>query len=257
MANNIKFLFGSKAQILASTRETGRLLFATDEGNHIYWDNGGATLIDLYGTDLQALKTLIGTDSVATQITNAIGDTNGKKVVEMIEALEKEIKGDDTTVDPDAPTTKGLAERLEEAETAIEALQGTGEGSVKKAVADGIATVVAGADTEFDTLKEVAEWIKNDTTGAAKMQNDIAAIKEALGAKDGEGDGDDTPIEIPNVDDVVKEAIEALDVALDAAAGEGKYVASITQEDGKIKPVYADLPETNLTWGDLSELAGN
>ena len=46
-----------------------------------------------------------------------------------------------------------------------------------KLVADAIAEVVASADTSFDTLKEIADWILNDTTGAASMANDIAALK--------------------------------------------------------------------------------
>lgn len=41
-----------------------------------------------------------------------------------------------------------------------------------------VAKVVASADTSFDTLKEIADWIKNDTTGAAKMANDIEKLQE-------------------------------------------------------------------------------
>lgn len=40
-----------------------------------------------------------------------------------------------------------------------------------------VAEVVASADTSFDTLKEIADWIQNDTTGAASMANDIADLK--------------------------------------------------------------------------------
>ena len=40
--------------------------------------------------------------------------------------------------------------------------------------------MVNGAPEDFDTLKEVADWIKNDTTGAAKMANDIAALKDSV-----------------------------------------------------------------------------
>ena len=39
-----------------------------------------------------------------------------------------------------------------------------------------VAEVVASADTSFDTLKEIADWIQNDTTGAAAMANDIASL---------------------------------------------------------------------------------
>jgi len=49
-----------------------------------------------------------------------------------------------------------------------------------KAIEDGIveavARVVANADADFDTLKEVADWIKSDVTGAAKMQTQIATL---------------------------------------------------------------------------------
>lgn len=45
------------------------------------------------------------------------------------------------------------------------------------ASADAVAKVVAGADAEFDTLKEVADWIKSDTTGAAALQTDVAGLK--------------------------------------------------------------------------------
>ena len=54
-------------------------------------------------------------------------------------------------------------------------------GSVSKKVAEGIASVVAGADASFDTLKEIADWIVNDTTGAASMANKISALEALVG----------------------------------------------------------------------------
>ena len=57
--------------------------------------------------------------------------------------------------------------------------------SARAIAAEEVAKVVASADTDFDTLKEIADWIKNDTTGAANMANDIAALKEADIALDG------------------------------------------------------------------------
>ena len=47
-------------------------------------------------------------------------------------------------------------------------------------VTEEVTKVVAGADADFDTLKEVADWIKNDKTGAAKMQVDIGNLKTDL-----------------------------------------------------------------------------
>lgn len=70
--------------------------------------------------------------------------------------------------------------RISANEKSIEALSGNGEGSVKQTVADAIAEVVSGAPEDFDTLKEVADWIKNDTTGAAKMQSDINELNKKI-----------------------------------------------------------------------------
>ena len=49
--------------------------------------------------------------------------------------------------------------------------------TAKSAAAEAVAAVVAGADSDFDTLKEVADWIKNDKTGAAALQTDVAGLK--------------------------------------------------------------------------------
>ena len=60
------------------------------------------------------------------------------------------------------------------------------EGSVRNIAtaiaAAEIAKVVAGADKDFDTLKEIADWILNDTTGAADMANDISALQNLVGS---------------------------------------------------------------------------
>lgn len=43
-----------------------------------------------------------------------------------------------------------------------------------------VAEIVANADANFDTLKEIADWILNDTTGAADMANDIKALEDKM-----------------------------------------------------------------------------
>lgn len=64
--------------------------------------------------------------------------------------------------------------------TAIETLNGTGEGSVDKKVSDAIDAVVDGAPATFDTLKELADWISDDQTGAASMSAAIAANQSSI-----------------------------------------------------------------------------
>ena len=60
---------------------------------------------------------------------------------------------------------------------AIAILNGDGEGSVSKQVADAIAEVIAEAPADFDTLKEIADYIANDQTGAAELANRVSALE--------------------------------------------------------------------------------
>ena len=82
-----------------------------------------------------------------------------------------------------------LEERVAANESALEVLKGEGEGSIKQAVASGIAEVVAGADEDFNTLKEIADWILADGTNAAGLQTQVAANKTALEVLNGSGVG--------------------------------------------------------------------
>lgn len=55
-----------------------------------------------------------------------------------------------------------------------------GDKSVEGSVQFQVAQIVAGADANYDTLKEIADWIMSDQTGAAKMANDIKANADAI-----------------------------------------------------------------------------
>lgn len=68
--------------------------------------------------------------------------------------------------------------RMTTAEGDIAVLKG--DATTQGSVAYQIAQVVAGADASFDTLKEIADWIINDTVGAAQMANDIQANAQAI-----------------------------------------------------------------------------
>lgn len=47
----------------------------------------------------------------------------------------------------------------------------------KNVAAEEVAKIIDGADSSYDTLKEIAEWIVNDTTGSAQMANDIKELQ--------------------------------------------------------------------------------
>ena len=63
------------------------------------------------------------------------------------------------------------------------ATAGSVTNTANAAAAAKVAEIVANADANFDTLKEIADWILNDTTGAADMANDIAALQGLVGDK--------------------------------------------------------------------------
>lgn len=110
---------------------------------------------------------------------------------------------------------------------AIETLNGEADvvGSVKhtatEIAAAKVAEIVANADADFDTLKEIADWILNDTTGAADMANDIKALQDMM-------IGVDTT--------VVAEIVSAIDLAL-KVDGVDKYAlaSDLTTLAGRVK----------------------
>lgn len=71
---------------------------------------------------------------------------------------------------------------------AITVLNGDGEGSVSKQVADAVASIVADAPEAYDTLKEISDWISSHANDAAAMNSqintnktDIAGLKTLIG----------------------------------------------------------------------------
>ena len=71
-------------------------------------------------------------------------------------------------------TAAGLNAAMDERVVKLEAIDHD------QIVADAIAAVVAGAESDFDTLKEVADWINSDTTGAAALQIKVAENADAI-----------------------------------------------------------------------------
>ena len=75
-----------------------------------------------------------------------------------------------------------LEGKITENKNAIAVLNGTGEGSVSKQVADAVAGIVADAPEAYDTLKEISDWISSHAESAATMNSQINANKEAIAA---------------------------------------------------------------------------
>lgn len=195
--------------------------------------------VQVDGTDLSISGKKVNIN-LATPIADAVsaakselsGTING--VDARLQAVEGDyLKGADKTELQGNIDT--LAGRVSTNEGAITILNGEGEGSVKKQVADAIAGVVNSAPEDFDTLKEVADWIASDTTGAAKMQADIARL-----------DGADT-LE-GSVKKQIKDAVAA--EAEIARAAEKANADAIAVEKGRVDGIVADY----LKAADKTEL---
>ena len=217
MAYNVKFLKGSQANFDGLTNKDIHTFYYVDNKDLYLGNlklTSGSDLTSAVNriakneADIETIKTNLGNltqtkfDALVERMTAAEGKitTLEEKMTAAegkistaegkISTLEETVGGHTTSISTlttnlsnlteEAATKTALAEvktTADAAEAAITVLNSDGEGSVKAAVAAGIAEVVAGADADFDTLKEVADWILNDTTGAAAMQNDVAKLK--------------------------------------------------------------------------------
>lgn len=92
------------------------------------------------------------------------------------------LRGDATWAKPVAELSIEDKQSIVNLQTAVGKLVGEDLNmSMREIAAQEVAKIVANADENFDTLKEIADWIKNDSTGAASMANDISLLKTKVG----------------------------------------------------------------------------
>ena len=145
-----------------------------------FLDQGGvSTLWSRIAEEVQKVDNKVAANA------EAIETLEGK-----VEALEKGTYDDTAVKNLIATNAEGIATNKAAHEAnaaAIEILNGDGDGSVSKIAttiaATKVAEIVAGANADFDTLKEIADWILNDTTGAADMANKIKSLTTLVGDK--------------------------------------------------------------------------
>ena len=103
-------------------------------------------------------------------------ETTRAKGVEGTRAAGTYIKATNTLAQNDT----ALDTQVKKNTDAIGVLNGTGAGSVTKTVSDAVAKVVANAPSDFDTLKEISDWISTHTNSAATMNSQITTNKEGI-----------------------------------------------------------------------------
>lgn len=154
------------------------------------------------------VSTLWGQIAAEVAKVDVKADANAKEIATLKTSVEALQKGtyDDTEL-------RGLIQGNTDA---ITVLVGSDEGMSARAIAAAEVTkIVAGADASFDTLKEIADWIMSDTTGAASMAADITALEAKLEGVD---------------ETVVKSIAAAIEAAL-KVEGVDKYALASTVSD--------------------------
>lgn len=226
-----------------------------------------------------------GEDSVADQIADAVAgetelreaaDEELQKAIDAIEAdyLKEEDKtelqgsidaleelvGDKKVSEAIAEAVKEEADRAKGIEGGLETRLAAVEGDYLKtadktelteaiatAKQEAIATVLGeGTSADFDTLKEVADWILSDTTGAAALQKDVADIKADYlkGSDKTELEGKITAAQ--NAADKAQGEVDALEevVATKAAQADLETLAGrVTTAEGKIGTLESEMDE--------------
>nr|DAT68432.1 MAG TPA: hypothetical protein [Caudoviricetes sp.] len=129
--------------------------------------------VEVPDTDLSAVNNAI---KAVKDVTDKLDgeDTVEGSVKAQIKALKTEIEGQITASEYDDTEVK---KSIKANTDAIGILNGTGDGSVDKKVADAVASIVADAPAAYDTLKEISDWISTHTEDASAMNSSIQANK--------------------------------------------------------------------------------
>lgn len=115
------------------------------------------------------------------------------------------------------------------------------DGSVKKTVADAIARVVAGAPEDLDTLKEIADYIASDKTGAAQMAAAISRLQTLTEEHTSDIAGNASGV----AENKAGVAANASDITKLKKYNDGAEARIKSLEDGKAATEYVDIK--NLT----------
>lgn len=220
-----KFEFSSDEDRLYISKGDSKLpVSLIDSNGHVASKVDGTTItIDESGV----VKGIPVDDALSEESTNPL---QNKVIAGELKSIKSKIGTDESAIKQNTSNITSNTKRIEANETAISTLNGTGNGSVKKAVSDGIAKVVAGAPEDFDTLKEMSDWISTHETSASAMNSAIKDNKSAITALQiGKADKTEIPTVPTNVSEFTNDAgylTEHQDISNLVVKEEGKELSS-------------------------------
>lgn len=168
-----KYINDADAKSIKSVKIEGRTLKFYKVEEPIGEDVLPAYSITIPETDLTEVNKAI------KAVKDVVDKLDGEDTVEgsvkaQLKALKTEIEGQITASGYDDTEVK---KSIKANTDAIGILNGTGDGSVDKKVADAVASIVADAPAAYDTLKEISDWISTHTSDASAMNSSIQTNK--------------------------------------------------------------------------------
>ena len=168
--------------------------WAYNHGTNII--EGGASLQDELGAFALMVEGHIGDNIKSfTAISASISAINSDITTTLASAKSYADTQDATTL-----TSANAYADTQDAATLASAKE-YADSTADAAAAKAVAAVVAGADSDFDTLKEVADWIMSDTTGAAALQTDVAGLKTKVSTLESASHTHDNKTELDKIAD--------------------------------------------------------
>lgn len=251
-----KFEFSSvEGRLYISKGDSKLPVSLIDSKGHVASKVDGTTItIDENGI----VKGIPVDDALSEESTNPL---QNKVIAGELKSIKSKMETDESAIKQNTSDITNNTKKIEANETAISTLNGTGDGSVKKAVSDGIAKVVAGAPEDFDTLKEMSDWISSHESSASSMNTQIQDNKKAIDNHVSNGDTHVTPENKTNWNKVS----EKLDKTGDASNVTTGFTTATTRSNlttkeklsislGKISKWFSDLKTVAFSgnYNDLS-----
>ena len=190
-------------------------------------ENGLVAVVDKVNANMTAIETLNGGVEVEGSV---------KKAAAEAQAAAEATAAADATAKADAAQA-AAEQKATELNTAMdERVKVLEEIDHEQLAADAVAAVVAGAESDFDTLKEVADWIASDKEGSAALQTTVSGHTESINTINGDIDALEAKVDedIANLTTHMSEAATALaevDGRLDALEAFEETHASIETAD--------------------------
>ena len=197
-------------------------------------DAAQAAAIAAAATDATTKADAAQAAAIAAAATDATTKADAAKDAAIADAAGKyQEKGDYEA----AGTAAGLNAAMDERVKILEAIDH--EKLAEDASAAAVAAIVAGADSDFDTLKDVADWIGSHKEGAAELQITVSNHTESITTLTGD---------LSNLEEKVDEDIQNLTDHMSAAS------ITLGEYDGRLNDLEAFVEDHGVI--EISDIEG-